>query len=209
MTLSFLVQKKKKKNFKSCDLWSSFLFILHKNFIDFEADIRSKANHRMHARNGCQSHIYKGTYIYISELHWFVMQMLNVLLPTTHFLYRMKIVWRPLTPSKHKRATSSLKQLEIVINTGKPCVYFQEQRKSFFILFNQEYLIWRVVFFMPVSVEKPHRISLYRISILVSVPTVVSMGSVLDIENGVSKARLTESRVLWLWLRHAALQIIS
>lgn len=47
-----------------------------------------------------------------------------------------------------------------------------------------------IVNLMPVSVEKPHGISFHRVPILVPVPTVVCMGSVLDVENGVTKTGL-------------------
>jgi len=59
---------------------------------------------------------------------------------------------------------------------------------------------------VPISVGKPHRISFYSIPILVAVPTIVSMGPVLNIENGMAKAGLAKSRVPWLWLCHAAPQ---
>ena len=57
---------------------------------------------------------------------------------------------------------------------------------------------------MPVSVGEPHGVSFHSISILIAVPAIVSMGSVLDIENGVTKTGLAVCWVLWLWIRHAA-----
>lgn len=60
---------------------------------------------------------------------------------------------------------------------------------------------------VPISVEKPKGISLHSIPILISVPTIVSMCSVLYVKNGMSKASLSECRVLWLWFCHAAAQM--
>jgi len=57
---------------------------------------------------------------------------------------------------------------------------------------------------MPVSVEEPHGVSFHSISILIAVPAIVSMGSVLDIENGMTKTGLAVCWVLWLWICHAA-----
>jgi hypothetical protein len=57
---------------------------------------------------------------------------------------------------------------------------------------------------MPVSVVKPHGVSFHSISILIAVPAIVSMGSVLNIENGMTKTGLAVCWVFWLWIRHAA-----
>jgi hypothetical protein len=57
---------------------------------------------------------------------------------------------------------------------------------------------------VPVSVEKPNSISLHGIPILIPVPAIVSVCSVLYVENGVSKAGFSVCRVLWLWFCHAA-----
>lgn len=47
----------------------------------------------------------------------------------------------------------------------------------------------RIIDWVPVSVVKPEGIRFHRIRILVSVPAVVGMGSVLDIENCVPETR--------------------
>lgn len=59
-----------------------------------------------------------------------------------------------------------------------------------------------IINLVPVSVSKPHSICFHCISILISMPSIVSMGSVLDIKSGMPKAGLSESWVLWLWLCH-------
>lgn len=50
-----------------------------------------------------------------------------------------------------------------------------------------------VIIRLPVSVKEPHGIGLNSVSILVAVPTIVSMSSVLDIEHCVAKASLPVS----------------
>lgn len=57
---------------------------------------------------------------------------------------------------------------------------------------------------VPVSIVKPERICFHSKPILVSVPAVVSMGSILDIKDGVPKAGFSISWVLGLRLCHAA-----
>lgn len=57
---------------------------------------------------------------------------------------------------------------------------------------------------MPVPVEKPECIRFHCISVLVPVPAVVSVRSVLDIEDRMPEARFPVSRVAGLWLCHAA-----
>lgn len=61
----------------------------------------------------------------------------------------------------------------------------------------------RLINWMPESVEKPHWISFNGISIVVAVPTVISMCPVLDIENGMTKTGFTICWIRWLWLGHA------
>ena len=57
---------------------------------------------------------------------------------------------------------------------------------------------------VPVSVGEPHGVSFHCISILIAVPAIVSMGSVLNIENGMTKTGLAVCWVLWLWICHTA-----
>lgn len=59
---------------------------------------------------------------------------------------------------------------------------------------------------VPVSVKKPHWISLHRTLIFISVPAIASMCSVLYLKNGMPKTCLPVCRVLRLWLSHPAMQ---
>jgi len=55
---------------------------------------------------------------------------------------------------------------------------------------------------IPESVGEPYRISNHCISIIITVPNKVSMGSVLDIQHAMTETGFTKSRVTWLWFRH-------
>lgn len=84
------------------------------------------------------------------------------------------------------------------------CVSFRQA----FISYNEGWtstlvLIWR----SPAPVVEPHRISNPRITILISMPSVVGMRSILDLKDGVAKACFSESWVARLWLCHTAYTI--
>lgn len=62
----------------------------------------------------------------------------------------------------------------------------------------------RIVNRVPVPVEKPLRISFHGVTILITVPTKVSVSPVLNLKNTVTKTSLAKCRVTWLWLCKAA-----
>lgn len=90
----------------------------------------------------------------------------------------------------------------LLINVGGIDIYIQPPNYEFILILAilqertvkiyglHRNMICGIIDWVPVSVEKPHRISLHSISILIPVPAIVSMRSVLYVKNGMSKAGL-------------------